>query len=139
MHADNVFVGDSIFQADLGSARADFPGGCAETLFGSGRKLLSLPEHTKVWVGHDYPPEGRDAPLSFMLVKQHREQNKHLKDGTTVEEFVALRQKRDATLTEPKLIHQSLQMNIRAGRLPKQTGTGHRMLHLPLKLDNVAW
>ncbi|KEF55099.1 uncharacterized protein A1O9_08752 [Exophiala aquamarina CBS 119918] len=130
------------FLVDLGSARADFPGGCAESLFRSGRKLLTLPENTKICVGHDYPAQGsdgQDTPLPFMLVQQDREKNKHLKDGMTVEQFVTQRQKRDATLAEPKLIRQSLQMNIRAGRLPKLAGTGHRMLLIPLKLGNVAW
>lgn len=74
-----------------------------------------------------------------MSVGHHREQNKHLKDGITKEEFVALRQKRDSMLSEPKLIHQSLQMNIRAGRLPKPTESGLRMLYLPLKLNNLVW
>ncbi|KAL4728005.1 hypothetical protein ACLX1H_004712 [Fusarium chlamydosporum] len=105
----NVFVGDSIFHVDIGSARADFPGGSAEDIFKSGRKLLSLPEDTKIWVGHDYPPEGRDAPVPFATVKEHRQHNKHLKDGTQEEEFVEMRRKRDATLAAPRLIHPSLQ------------------------------
>lgn len=136
---DNVFVGDSIFHADLGSARADFPGGSAEALFSSGRKLLSLPNHVKLWSGHDYPPADRKEPAPFMTVQQHREQNKHLKDGVSEQEFVLLRQKRDATLAEPKLLHQSLQMNIRAGRLPEPTASGDRMLCVPLKLKSVEW
>lgn len=136
---DNVFVGDSIFHADLGSARADFPGGSAETLFSSGRKLLSLPDHIKLWSGHDYPPADRKEPAPFMTVQQHREQNKHLKDGVSEQDFVLLRQKRDTTLAEPKLLHQSLQMNIRAGRLPEPTASGDRMLCVPLKLGGKAW
>jgi len=74
-----------------------------------------------------------------MSVRQHREQNKHLKDGIDEEDFVALRNERDATLAQPKLVHQSLQINVRAGQLPEPTEAGHRMLHLPLKLGSVEW
>ncbi|KAJ4138621.1 hypothetical protein NW768_002471 [Fusarium equiseti] len=128
----NVFVGDSIFHVDIGSARADFPGGSAQDIFKSGRKLLALPEDTKIWVGHDYPPEGRNAPVPFATVKEHRENNKHLKDGTQEEEFVDMRRKRDATLAAPRLIHPSLQVNIRGGQLPAPSPSGVRMVHLPL-------
>ncbi|OAP65324.1 hypothetical protein AYL99_01296 [Fonsecaea erecta] len=136
---DNVFCGDSIFHADIGTARCDFPGGSASDLFKSGRRLLSLPDHVKIWTGHDYPPAGRDAPVPWMTVAQHRQRNKHLKDGTTEEEFVAMRNERDAGLAAPRLIHQSLQVNIRAGRLPKPTDAGLRMLHLPLKPKTLEW
>ncbi|KAK5073282.1 hypothetical protein LTR70_010420 [Exophiala xenobiotica] len=136
---DCVFVGDSVFNADLGSARADFPGGSAEDLFRSGRKLLSLPNDVKIYTGHDYPPEGREAPLPYMSVRDHRGKNKHLKDGTSEKDFVKLRRERDVTLAEPKLLHQSLQMNIRAGRLPAPTDTGLRMLHIPLKMKEAQW
>ncbi|KAH7183457.1 beta-lactamase-like protein [Fusarium flagelliforme] len=128
----NVFVGDSIFHVDIGSARADFPGGSAQDIFKSGRKLLALPEDTKIWVGHDYPPEGRNAPVPFATVREHRQNNKHLKDGTQEEEFVEMRSKRDATLAAPRLIHPSLQVNIRGGRLPAPSPSGVRMVHLPL-------
>ncbi|UZP43206.1 hypothetical protein NXS19_011022 [Fusarium pseudograminearum] len=129
---NNVFVGDSIFNVDVGSARADFPGGSAEEIFKSGRKLLSLPDDTKIWVGHDYPPEGRDAPLPFATVAEHKKNNKHLKDGTREDEFVEMRRKRDATLAAPRLIHPSLQVNIRGGQLPAPSTSGSRMFHLPL-------
>lgn len=135
----NVFVGDSIFNVDIGSARADFPGGSAEAVYNSGRKLLSLPDDTKIWVGHDYPPEGRDGPVPFVTVKQQREENKHLKDGTPKEEFVEMRQKRDETLAPPRLIHPSLQMNIRGGRLPAPTASGLQVVHLPLQVPSPAW
>ncbi|KAG9251620.1 beta-lactamase-like protein [Emericellopsis atlantica] len=135
----NVFVGDSIFHVDIGSARADFPGGSAEAVYNSGRKLLALPDETKVWVGHDYPPDGRRAPVPFVTVKQHREENKHLKDGTHEAEFVETRRKRDATLAAPRLIHPSLQMNIRGGRLPAPTASGLRMVHLPLQVPDSPW
>jgi glyoxylase-like metal-dependent hydrolase (beta-lactamase superfamily II) len=136
---DNVFCGDSLFHADIGSARCDFPGGSATELFKSGRKLLNLSEDVKIWPGHDYPPEQR-APTSWMTVKQHKEQNMHLREGMTEPEFVALREERDKTLAAPKLVHQSLQFNIRAGRLPDAMGPADfRLLHLPLKLDCVEW
>ncbi|KAE8316118.1 beta-lactamase-like protein [Aspergillus transmontanensis] len=136
---DNVFCGDSLFHADIGTARCDFPGGSAHSLFNSGRKLLSLPDHVRIWTGHDYPPEGRATPIPWLSVQDHKSQNKHLKDGITEEEFVSLRQERDAKLAEPRLLHQSLQINIRAGQLPKPTEAGHRMLHVPLKLGDVKW
>ncbi|KAH7472057.1 hypothetical protein FOMA001_g13684 [Fusarium oxysporum f. sp. matthiolae] len=72
----NIFVGDSIFHADIGSAHADFPGGSAEAIFNSGRKILALPDDTKIWIGHDYPPAGRDAPVPFMTVKQQKDEKK---------------------------------------------------------------
>lgn len=128
-----------MFHADIGTARCDFPGGSAYSLFDSGRKLLALSDHVKIWTGHDYPPEGRGAPVPWMTVKDHKAQNMHLKDGVTEEVFVALRNARDTKLTEPKLLQQSLQVNIRAGRLPKPMELGHRMLHLPLKLEGVEW
>ncbi|PSN67561.1 putative metallo-beta-lactamase domain protein [Corynespora cassiicola Philippines] len=119
--ANNVFCGDSIFHPDIGTARCDFPGGSAKALFDSGRKLLSLSDDVKIWTGHDYPPAGRDKPVPFMTVKEHGEQNKHLKSGISEEEFVKLRHERDAALAAPRLLHQSLQINIRAGRLPEPT------------------
>ncbi|EAW11101.1 MBL fold metallo-hydrolase [Aspergillus clavatus NRRL 1] len=136
---DNIFCGDLIFHADIGSARCDFPGGSANNLYQSGRRILRLPDHVKIWTGHDYPPEGRPDPVSSLSVQEHKQQNKHLKDGVSEEEFVALRKERDSSLAEPRLLHQSLQMNIRAGRLPKPTEAGQRLLHLPLKLKGLTW
>ncbi|PVH78105.1 Metallo-hydrolase/oxidoreductase [Cadophora sp. DSE1049] len=135
---DNVFCGDSIFHADIGSARCDFPGGSAHDLFRSGRRLLSLPDNVKIWTGHDYPPNDRTTPMAFMTVQDHRKQNKHLSDSVTEEDFVNLRKERDATLGEPRLLHQSLQINIRGGRPPKPTALGHSFLHLPMKLKGVG-
>lgn len=133
----NVFVGDSVFNADLGSARADFPGGSAEAIFHSGRKLFALSDDTKLWTGHDYPPEGRNKPVPYMTVKQQKETNKHLKEGTAKAEFVEMRQARDESLAMPRLLHASLQMNIRAGRLPRPTASGERVLRdqTPVKVD----
>ncbi|KAL2828543.1 beta-lactamase-like protein [Aspergillus pseudoustus] len=132
---DHVFCGDSIFHADLGTARCDFPGGSAEDLFQSGRRLLSLPDHVNLWVGHDYPPTGeREEAVPCMTVGEHKRQNKHLKLGVTEAEFVALRNDRDARLAAPRLLHPSLQINIAAGRLPQPA-----VIRLPLKLDGVRW
>ncbi|KAJ5951155.1 uncharacterized protein N7479_009568 [Penicillium vulpinum] len=139
MIGDNVFCGDSLFHVDIGTARCDFPGGDANDLFQSGRKLLSLPEHFKIWTGHDYPPEGGRDPMPWVSVQDHKKLNKHLKDGISEEEFVSLRKERDAGLAAPKLLHQSLQVNIRAGRLPSPTKFGYRLLHVPLKLTGEAW
>ncbi|KAL7920742.1 putative metallo-beta-lactamase domain protein [Trichoderma austrokoningii] len=136
---DNVFCGDSVFNADIGSARCDFPGGSAGSLYSSGRKLLSLPDHVKIWTGHDYPPKDGRSPQAYMTVHDHREQNKHLKDGITAEEFVAMRNERDAGLAAPRMLHQSLQINIRGGRLPSPTPDGHRMLRLPLEMKGAEW
>lgn len=133
-----MFGGDSLFHVDIGTARCDFPGGSANDLFGSGRKLLGLADHIKVWTGHDYPPKGR-SPVPWMRVAEHKKLNKHLRDGVTEDQFVSLRQERDAQLAAPKLLHQSLQINIRAGRLPQPMESGHRLLHLPLKLDGLEW
>ena len=137
--SDNVFCGDSLFHVDIGTARCDFPGGSANSLYNSGRKLLELADNVKIWTGHDYPPAGREKPVPWMSVQEHKQRNAHIKDGITEQAFVALRTERDAKLAAPRLLHQSLQMNIRGGRLPKPTDVGFRMLHLPLKLECKEW
>lgn len=137
MRADSVLVGDSVFNIDIGSARADFPGGSAEAIYESGRKLFALPDHTKIYTGHDYPHEGRAEPVPYMTVKQHKEANRHLKNGIAKKDFTEMRQKRDKTLAEPRLIHPSLQMNIRAGRLPLPTPSGDRMLQIPIRPESM--
>jgi glyoxylase-like metal-dependent hydrolase (beta-lactamase superfamily II) len=124
---------------DIGTARCDFPGGDANDLYQSGRKLLSFPDHFKIWTGHDYPPDGRSGPMPWVSVADHKKLNKHLKETITEEEFVTLRKERDALLAAPKLLHQSLQVNIRAGHLPEPTRFGHRLLHVPLKLTGEGW
>ena len=136
---DNVFCGDSLFTPDIGSARCDFPGGSAAHLYGSGRRLLSLPEHVKIWTGHDYPPAERGSPVAATSVQEHREGNRHLRDGVSEDEFVAMRTERDRGLGAPRLLHQSLQFNIRAGRLPEKNSEGLRLLHLPLRLGELEW
>ncbi|TPR07714.1 Major Facilitator Superfamily protein [Aspergillus niger] len=130
---DNVFCGDSLFHADIGTARCDFPNGSAQSLYHSVQKLLSLPNHVRIWTGHDYPNANRTEPVPWLTVRDHRTRNKHVNDDVTEEQFLALRQERDATLRQPKLLNPSLQVNIRAGRLPRKTESGMRMLHLPLK------
>ncbi|KAJ6028610.1 metallo-beta-lactamase domain protein [Penicillium herquei] len=136
---DNVFCGDSLFHTDIGTARCDFPGGDARDLYRSSRKLLALGEHVKIWPGHDYPPDGRDSPIACMSVADHKKNNKHIGENVSETDFVAMRTERDAKLNAPRLLHPSLQVNIRAGRLPKPLDSGHRMLHLPLKLNGLEW
>lgn len=138
--AKNVFCGDSIFHADIGTARCDFPGGSARDLYTSAQKLLSLPEDVKVWTGHDYPscPERCD-PVPWMTVGDHRERNKHVSKDVAERDFLILRQERDAGLAAPKLLDPSLQINIRAGRLPRLTPSGERLLSFPIQLQCEAW
>jgi glyoxylase-like metal-dependent hydrolase (beta-lactamase superfamily II) len=139
----NVFVGDSLFQPDVGSARCDFPGGDARALFRSITKTLyALPDDYRIHVGHDYPPGGaggRTDPRAFATVAEQRRDNKHVRDGVAEDEFIAWRAERDSTLAEPRLLHQSLQFNIRAGRLPEASEHGHRFLHVPLKVPDEVW
>ncbi|VBB74003.1 Putative Zn-dependent hydrolase [Podospora comata] len=125
---DNIFCGDSLFLPDVGSARCDFPGGDAVQLYHSVQTLFSLPPHHKIYTGHDYPSGDRSDPVPYTTVAEQQERNKHLKIGTTQQEFVNWRQERDSGLGEPRLLHQSLQVNIRGGRLPRSG-----MLVLPLK------
>jgi glyoxylase-like metal-dependent hydrolase (beta-lactamase superfamily II) len=129
---DAVFVGDTLFMPDYGTARTDFPGGDAATLFRSIRRILDLPADTRIFVGHDYPPEGRDDPAWESTVSEQRAGNIHLRDGVTEEEFVTKRNARDATLAPPKLILPALQINIRAGALPPEETDGHSYLKLPI-------
>jgi glyoxylase-like metal-dependent hydrolase (beta-lactamase superfamily II) len=116
------------------------PGGDARALFASVRRLLALPDDFKIWTGHDYPPgDDRVEPLAFTTVEQQRKQNKHVGGNAVEDDFVRWRAERDASLAEPRLIHQALQFNIRAGRLPEATASGDRLLHVPLKLSGVSW
>lgn len=135
---ENVFCGDSLFNPDVGSARCDFPGGDASTLYASVRKMLSLPETFKIWTGHDYPPGGADGradPLAVTTVSEQNQANKHLKDQVPEAEFVQWRTERDANLAAPRLLHQSLQLNIRAGKMPSKNAAGDMLLHLPIQLS----
>ncbi|WP_048438518.1 MBL fold metallo-hydrolase [Caenimonas sp. SL110] len=127
----SVFVGDTLFMPDVGSARADFPGGDAHELYRSMRKLLALPPETTMYVCHDYPPVTRDAAWQTTVAAQ-RAGNIHARDGITEEEFVAMRKARDATLDVPTLILPSIQVNVRAGQLPPADENGVSYLRIPL-------
>lgn len=129
---DAAFVGDTLFMPDYGSARCDFPGGDARTLYGSIQRLFALPPETRVFVGHDYLPEGRTDYRWESTVAAQKSGNIHLGGGRSEAEFVALREARDATLKVPALILPSLQINIRAGALPPPEPSGKRFLKLPL-------
>ena len=128
---DAVFVGDTMFMPDVGSARCDFPGGDAPTLYRSIRKLLSLPPQTRLFMCHDYPPAGRE-PKWECTVADQRARNIHVHDGISEEAFSEMRRKRDAGLEMPVLILPSIQVNIRAGRLPEAEENGVRYLKIPL-------
>jgi glyoxylase-like metal-dependent hydrolase (beta-lactamase superfamily II) len=128
---DALFVGDTLFMPDYGTARCDFPGGDARQLYRSIRRLLDLPPATRVFVGHDYQPNGR--PLAFEAsVAEQRAKNIHIKDGIGEDEFAAMREARDRTLSLPNLILPSVQVNIRAGELPPPEPNGRRYLKIPL-------
>jgi len=128
---DAAFVGDTLFMPDGGSARADFPGGDAATLYRSIRRLLTLPDQMRLFMCHDYGPNGRDVKWET-TVGDERAHNIHVHDGVTEAEFVAMREARDATLGMPKLIIPSLQVNMRAGRLPPEDKAGKIFLKVPV-------
>ena len=126
-----AFVGDTLFMPDGGTARADFPGGDAHELYRSIRKVLSLPDETRLFMCHDYGPNGREIRWET-TVGEERKHNIHVRDGVTEEEFVAMRQARDATLDMPKLIIPSIQVNMRAGKLPPKDDSGRTFLKVPV-------
>lgn len=126
-----VFVGDTLFMPDVGTARCDFPGGNASQLYTSIRRLLDLPADTRLYMCHDYPPQGRDAQWVSTVAAQ-RAGNIHMRDGVSEADFVALRQRRDAGLAVPKLILPSVQVNIRAGALPAPEANGRVYLKVPV-------
>ena len=129
---DAVFIGDTMFMPDYGSARADFPGGDARKLYQSMRRLLSLPDATRLFMCHDYLPEGRDEYVWETTVEAQRKGNIHAHDGVSEDEFVKMRTDRDKTLNMPRLILPSVQVNMRAGHLPPAESNGIRYLKLPL-------
>ncbi|MDM7956614.1 MBL fold metallo-hydrolase [Blastomonas sp.] len=129
---DAAFVGDTMFMPDYGTARADFPGGDARTLFRSLRRILELPGDTRLFMCHDYLPEGREHFVWETTVAEQRAHNVHAHDGITEDAFVAMREKRDAGLGMPKLILPSIQVNMRAGHLPDAEDNGVRYLKIPL-------
>ncbi len=132
--ADAVFVGDTIFMPDYGTARADFPGGDVATLYRSIRRLLALPPETRLFMCHDYKAPGRDRYAWETTVAEQRAHNVHVHDGVTEAEFVAMRTKRDASLAAPVLLLPSVQVNIRAGHLPPPDDNGQSYLKIPVKL-----
>lgn len=126
-----AFVGDTLFMPDYGTARCDFPGGDARTLFASINKVLSLPGGTRLYMCHDYQPGGREVQY-VTTVDEERRHNVHIRDGISAEEFVAMRTARDATLAMPVLILPAVQVNMRAGHLPEPEDNGVRYLKIPL-------
>lgn len=138
--ADVVFVGDTLFMPDVGTARTDFPGGSAAALYRSIRRLLDLPVSTRLLHCHDYPPAGRDPQWESTVVRQ-RASNIHVRDGISEAQFIAARESRDATLAPPRLILPALQVNIRAGTLPPAEDNGVAYLKIPvnaLQLPSLA-
>ena len=135
---DAVFVGDTLFMPDYGTARADFPGGSASTLYRSIRRLLDLPPQTRLFMCHDYKAPGRDDYRWVTTVQAQRARNVHVHDGIAEDAFVAMRQQRDATLAPPTLLLPAIQLNIRAGRLPEAESNGMRYLKIPLRMAQPA-
>lgn len=128
-----AFVGDTLFMPDGGTARADFPGGDARTLYESIQRVLSLPDDTRLFICHDYGPNGRDIRWETS-VGEEKKHNIHVGVGKSVDEFVALREERDKTLSMPSLIIPALQVNMRAGKLPEADEDGNRYLKVPVNL-----
>jgi glyoxylase-like metal-dependent hydrolase (beta-lactamase superfamily II) len=129
---DAAFVGDTLFMPDFGTARCDFPGGSSETLFESVQKILALPDATRIFVGHDYKAPGRDDYAWETTVGEQKTKNIHIGGGTSREDFTAMRDARDATLDMPRLIVPSLQVNMRAGRMPEPDDKGDVFLKVPI-------
>ena len=128
---DSLFVGDTLFMPDSGTARCDFPGGNASDLYFSIKRLLELPESTRVFVCHDYQPNGR--PLAYEAsIRRHRMENIHVRDGVSEDQFVTMRTARDRELPMPKLMIPSMQVNIRAGALPRHPGSARPVITLPI-------
>ncbi len=132
--ADAVFVGDTLFMPDYGTARADFPGGDARALYRSIKRILDLPPETRLFICHDYKAPGRELYAWETTVGEERAKNPHVHDGVSEEEFVAMRTKRDATLAAPQLLLPSIQVNIRAGKFPPAESNGVHYLKVPVKL-----
>jgi glyoxylase-like metal-dependent hydrolase (beta-lactamase superfamily II) len=129
---DAAFVGDTLFMPDFGTARCDFPGGSAEVMFDSVQRILALPDATRIFVGHDYKAPGRDEYAWESTVGDQRRLNVHVGAGRSREDFVAMRQARDATLAMPRLIIPSLQVNMRAGHMPEPEDNGKTYLKVPI-------
>ena len=128
---DTIFVGDTMFMPDVGTARCDFPGGNANVLYQSVKRILSFPNETRLYMCHDYPPNNRPA-TGMTTVAHEKASNIHVHDGITEDAFVQMRSKRDATLDVPHLILPSIQVNIRAGHFPEPEANGKSYLKIPL-------
>nr|WP_111301160.1 MBL fold metallo-hydrolase [Paracoccus saliphilus] len=129
---DAAFTHDTLMQPDVGTSRADFPGGTTEELWDSIQEILALPGETRLFVGHDYGTDERDEPQWEATVAEHRAGNRHVKDGTRREDWIKLRNERDATLALPDRILAALQINLRGGRLPAAEDDGHNYLKIPV-------
>jgi len=129
---DAAFVGDTLFMPDFGTARCDFPGGSSEALYNSIQKILALPDETRVFVGHDYKAPGRDEFAWETTVSEQKAHNIHVGQERSIEEFVKMRDARDASLAMPKLILPALQVNMRAGRMPEPDAEGDVFLKIPV-------
>jgi len=129
---DAAFVGDTLFMPDFGTARCDFPGGSAEDLYQSIQKILSLPDETRIFVGHDYKAPGRDEFAWETTVGEQKALNVHIGEGRPMEDFVSMRTERDAKLGMPRLILPSLQTNMRAGHMPEPDESGKRFFKVPI-------
>lgn len=136
--ADAVFVGDTLFMPDYGTARADFPGGDARQLYRSIQKLLALPEATRLFMCHDYKAPGRDVYAWETTVGEQKKGNVHVGGARSEEDFTQMREARDATLAAPTLLLPSIQVNIRAGNFPPAESNGVRYLKIPVKIRNAA-
>ena len=130
---DAIFVGDTLFMPDVGTARCDFPGGSAKTLYQSVKKILSYPDNTRLFMCHDYPPNNR--PIAYeSSVGEEKKKNIHIHEGVSEEQFIEMRTKRDKTLEMPVLILPSIQLNIRAGHPPPAEGNGKTYLKIPFNV-----
>ena len=129
---DSAFVGDTLFMPDFGTARCDFPGGSSEILYKSIQKILALPDDTKIFVGHDYKAPGRDEFAWETTVGEQKAMNIHIGQGRKLDDFTSMRDARDATLAAPRLILPSIQINMRAGQMPKADEQGDVFLKVPI-------
>jgi len=136
--ADAVFVGDTVFMPDYGTARTDFPGGDARVLYRSIRRLLALPRETRLFMCHDYKAPGRDRYAWECTVADQRDNAVQAHDGIGQDEFVATRKARDAGLAPPRLLLPAIQVNVRAGRFPPPEASGARFLRIPVRIDSAA-
>ena len=134
---DAIFTGDALFTEDYGTGRCDFPRGSAAALYDSVKRLYGLPDDTRVFVGHDYQPDGRDVRFETTIGKS-KTNNPQLKASTSKEEFVRFREAKDATLAAPRLLLPSVQVNVAAGRMPAARANGHRYLNIPINLMHPA-